>query len=292
MYEIINLRGATKASGVALIGARRARIVANPDVKRASAGGGGLAAGAWKTGLAAQVIVEVEGIDEVVNAIRGDLVAITLTLHYVGPAGPRQRVCKYCTATAVGESRFPPAEGSGHTPLSQITFDLHAGSGVETPAEALVDSSFGGTPPAGTMQPTVRLLAAARGAAGNTPIASAVEATLRCGLTKTVGRRNAYGLPQGVWVTAQAPRVAITLEDASAWLASLVGAVEDEILHLTFQAGANERTLTCRYARQVEFGDEAYKAAEEAGPPARPQLLFDIVAGGTVASVRDALVMA
>ncbi len=291
MYEIINLRGATKGSGAALVGARRARLVANPDLKRASAGGGGLSGGAWKTGLAPQVIVEVEGLDEVVNAIRGDLSDLTVTLYYSGPLGPRKRVLRYCTATAVGESRFPPAEGSGTTPLSQITFDVHAGDGVETPAEAIVDASDSGTPPTGTVQPLVRLISAYRGAAGSTPIDSAVEATLRCNMTKTVGRRNAHGLPEGAWVTAQAPRLAVTLEDAREWLASLVGEVTNEVVALTFQAGANTRTLTCRYARQVEFGDEAYKAAEEAGPPARPQLLWDIVTAGVVASVRDALVL-
>ena len=291
MYEIINLRGATKGSGVALVGARRARIVANPDIKRASAGGGGLPCGAWKTGVAAQVIVEVEGIDEVVNAIRGELTAITLTLHYVGPDGPRRRTCKYATATAVGESRFPPAEGRGATPLSQITFDLHAGSGIETPAEALDDASYSGTPPTGTVQPTVKLISAARGTGGSTPILSAVEAVLRCEMSKTVGRRNAYGLPQGVWVTAQAPRIAVTLEDALEWRNSLVGDVVDEILNLTFQAGAATRTLSARWARQVEFGEEAMKAAEESGPPARPQLLWDIVTGTGVASVTDALVL-
>lgn len=286
--EILNLRGAAKGTGgTALAGARRARFVSAPDVKRASVGAAGLPGGAWKTGAASQLIIEVEGVAETVAALRGELTNQTIVLYYRRSDGNYQRRVKYCTAIAVGESRFPPAEGSGRTPLSQITFAIHAGSGVETWSQALVDVS-GGEPPAALPEPLVRLLSVTR---SGSPLAGAVQAALRGEFAVTTARRNGYGVPVGAWALPSAIRVMVEMEDEASWLAALQTAPTDEVLVLTFQAGLGTRYLTCQIARLVDPGQEELKSPEEAQTPTRTQLVWELVTGTGVAGPTDALVL-
>lgn len=286
--EILNLRGAAKGTGAtALAGARRARFVSAADIKRAGVGAQGLPAGAWKTGAAAQLVVEVEGLAEVVAALRGELTNQTIVLFYRTAGGNYQRTVRYCTAVGVSESRFPPAEGSGRTPLSEITFALHAGVGIETWAQAIVTTA-GGEPPVGTSEPLVRLLAATR---NGTALAGAVQAALRGEFTVTTGRRNVNGVPVGVWGNVTAIRVMIEMEDEASWLSALQTAPGDEILQLSFQAGASNRTLRCEVARLVDPGQEEIRSAEEAQTPTRTQLVWDLVTGGSVAGPVQALTL-
>lgn len=293
MSEIINLRGAAKGTGsTLLLGARRARLIGGPAIKRAQATGGGIPAGAWKTGVASQVIIEVEGLAEPLNAIKGLLASQVLVLHYVAASGNRKMTVQAATATAVGESRFPPREGSANTQLSQITFDVHGDGVIEDPTDAIVDTTDSGSPPTETgLAPLVNLVSASRGAAGATAISSAVDAVLRCTMSKTVGRMNEYGLPVGVWVTAAKPQAVVNVEDAEDWVASVTAAVIDETIILVFAAGSANSTLTCKWGRLVDMQELPFKPPEESGAPGRFQLTWDLVAGTGVAAIGSMLAL-
>lgn len=290
MSEILVLQGAAKGTGsTPLAGARRARCVGQADIKRAPGSPQGIPAGAWRTGIMPRVIVECEGLAEVVNAITGQLVAQTLALFILTSEGVIKRTCKYATAIAVGESRFPPAEGSENVPRNEITFAIHAGSGIEQPGEAVVDAAFSGTVPSEDGEPLIQLLSAARGAAGGTVIGGFLSARLRCNFSVTLGRRNQYGLPVGAWVTNVAPTVTVEIEERSAWRNALVEAGIDETLLLTYQAGAANRVLRAKWARLVDPGEEPHKAPEEQGPPGRVTLSWDLVRGTGVQSAAQML---
>lgn len=297
MAEIIHLRGAGRGVGglAAMSGARRARLVPGSQIKRAGASGRGLRGGAWRTGALPEIVVECEGIDEVVRAIRGELVDQLLALHYLASSGHRLLRAQYATAIAVGRSPFPAGEGSGQTPLFAVTYALHGGPGITNLSEALTDGPDSGSPPTDDGRHMIELVAAYRGASGTTQIPSAVQAALECQFAVTRGRMtrptSGVPLPVGVHATAALVQVAVELEDAGAYQAALAAGTTDEIVRLVYRRGGPDGTadLVCRIARLVDFGDAALADPESAGTYTRQELRWDLVEGSGVTSRADLL---
>ncbi len=143
MDKIINLKYAKRGSGATTMdGAVRAKIVGNIETKVSRPGGSEVPNRSHKTGAAPQIIIETENFADVILAMAGTLDSQTLVLGYAdGIANGRKLTCKFCTATQVGDSEFPPKEGGGDVPRYQITFDLHQGTNVTTLALAIVDAA-------------------------------------------------------------------------------------------------------------------------------------------------------
>lgn len=288
--EIITLRRAARGSGTTpMPGAVRARIVPNAESRRSQAGGRDMLTGAWKLGAAPQVVIEFEGLADVLAAVKGQLEAQTLVLGYTGAAGNRKLTIKYATAVQVGESEFPPAEGGGDVARHQVTFAVHGGTGVDTLAEAFVEAADPDDP-SGTIDPVVSVQSAYRGATGTTEIPQAVRVLLRSELAVKTSRAGGRELPDRVWVTSSRPQVLVETEDSSVWLTGLSGGASDEIVKVYYQAGSGNRVLTAQWARLVGVEELPIEAAEQAGNVSRGRLVFDLVAdGATITGIADAL---
>ena len=289
-YRIINLRYAGKGDGsTPMSGPTRARIVGNTDIKTAQTGV--MLAGAWKTGAAPQVIIEFEGLTEALLAVKGSLALQVLVLGYVADNCNWNLTIGGATATAVGESRFPPAEGSGKVPRVEITFDIHKMGDVDTLAECIVDATDAGGL-ACTTDPLVNLVSALGGATGVTAIDLVVEATLRCTMAKAISRGGGDELPAGVYIKSCEPQVVITVEDLTTYLAAFSGAVIDETLKLNYIAGVSgAKCLTVKWARRVGVEEMPINPAEDSGTVGRGRIVFKVVLGTNVTGPATALVV-
>ena len=288
--EIINLRRAGRGTDgtTSMPGAARARLLGNLSKKTSQAGGGDMPAGAWKTGGAPQVVIEFEGLADAIAAIKGTLDNQTLVLGFVGSSGNRKYTIKWCTATAVGESQFPPAEDDGSAVRHQVTFDVHQGTGVTTLAQAMVEAADVGDP-SGTINPIVMIQAVYRGASGTNAIGKAVRATLQCEMAKKASRAGGSELPDRVWVTGRRPQVLIESEDTSIYLSAITAGVTDEIVKIHYQSASGDRILTARVARLLGVNELALEPAEQSGQVSRAQMVWDLVLGTGVTSIDDAL---
>lgn len=144
MNRILYTKSVKRGTGTTVMdGATRVRILGNLDVKTSQDGGLEVLAGSYKTGAAPQLVIETENFQDVLDAITGQMDNQVIVAAYAdGTANGRALTVKYCTATAVGDSEFPPAEGSGSVPRYQITFDVHQGAGVTTLAQAFADAAL------------------------------------------------------------------------------------------------------------------------------------------------------
>ena len=143
--QVIKIRGALRgASGAtAMLGAKRARFIANTRTAVSQAGGAELPSDVYKQGAAPQVIIETENVAEALAVANAAMVEETLILQYATPAGNRKTTFLRVKAIDGGPSEFPPAESRGaNVPLHQITFAVIDGStGDTTLATAIVDAT-------------------------------------------------------------------------------------------------------------------------------------------------------
>lgn len=294
--ELLEIRWAYKGAGSTLMpGVVTARYERGAPQRLSHSGFGGAPVLARRTGLMPMLTLSVEGVSEAVAAIKGQLDAQVLVLHYLAGTGARKRTIKRMTATRCGPIVLPPREQGGQSPLTDVEFRLHAGttSSEDHINELEVDTSDAASPPTTLPTPVVHLKSVGRGASGATLIESALSAILTpTWAAPKIGRLNENGVPVRAWGRCTRLQLRVTVEDQDEYDDILVHAPTQETLIITFAEGAADKTLTLKYGQLVDEGSLSYEAVETGSSPARNELVWEFELGTSVATIADQIVYA
>lgn len=294
--ELLEIRWAYKGAGSTLMpGVVTARYERGATQRLSHSGFGGAPVLARRTGLMPMLTLSVEGVSEAVAAIKGQLDAQVLVLHYLAGSGARKRTLKRMTAVRCGPITLPPAEQDGQSPLVDIDFRLHAGtsSSEDQISELEVDAGDAASPPSTLPTPVVYLKSVGRGAAGATLIESALSAVIvPTWAAPKVGRLNQYGVPVRAWGRCTRLQLRVTVEDQNEYDDILSHAPTQETLIATFAEGSTDRTLTLKYGQLVDEGALDYQAVETGSAPSRNELVWEFELGTGVGTIADQIVYA
>ncbi len=131
------------------------------------------------------------------------------------------------------------------------------------------------------LDPTINLISAYRGAAGDVAIAGAVRARLQPNMEKKVSRAGGSELPDRVWMVGAAPKIFVETEDSDEWLAGLTGESTLEKLILNYKSGLGNKALTVFGAELVDVGELPIEPRAGSGKVSRFGLTFAVVVNDT-----------
>lgn len=262
-------------------GAVYCRLPYNPIMRQTPVGYNGVPVAARQIGASPSIVIYTADLADVVAAIVGTYANQVLVIGYNNGTADVKQTIKFCTLTDVAEAPIPPIEGGGESPLFQLTFEVHKGTGVTSLATAIAASTSDTVSGLSNPNGTLHITSVGRGAAGATALPQPVQVRLRPRFAVTRKRAGASELPDLVRSVCVGLGVGIETEDHEEARAAVVGTPTTEILAIVYADSVGSKTLTIGGAQFAGGGEVMYRRREGQGTVARPEMRFEAVENGT-----------